>query len=29
MKAYCYVEPFKIVEQERPMPEPGKGQVRI
>lgn len=29
MKAYCYVEPFKIVEQERPMPEPGKGEVRI
>ncbi|MBU3874889.1 alcohol dehydrogenase catalytic domain-containing protein [Faecalicatena sp. AGMB00832] len=29
MKAYCYVEPFKIEEQERPTPEPGKGQVRI
>ena len=29
MKAYCYVEPFKIVEQERPTPEPGPGQVRI
>lgn len=29
MKAYCYVEPFKIEEQERPMPEPGKGEVRI
>lgn len=29
MKAYCYVEPFKIEEQERPMPEPGKNEVRI
>lgn len=29
MKAYCYVEPYKIVEQERPIPEPGKDQVRI
>lgn len=29
MKAYCYVEPFKIEEQERPIPEPGKNEVRI
>lgn len=29
MKAYCYVAPFKIEEQERPMPEPGKNEVRI
>lgn len=29
MKAYCYVAPFKIEEQERDVPEPGKGQVRI
>lgn len=29
MKAYCYVAPFKIEEQERPIPEPGKNEVRI
>ncbi|GAA0796474.1 galactitol-1-phosphate 5-dehydrogenase [Faecalicatena orotica] len=29
MKAYCYVSPYKIEEQERETPEPGKGQVRI
>lgn len=29
MKAYVYTAPFTIEEQERPVPVPGKGQVRI
>ncbi|MDD3362116.1 MAG: alcohol dehydrogenase catalytic domain-containing protein [Hespellia sp.] len=29
MKAYCYVAPFTIEEQEREIPQPGKNEVRI